>query len=143
MLFALLSACTSPSTDDTAPPADTAADVCWQDLSPGTTVPLTNGLTGGTEGLAFVGQHLYVSVDDGVIEVLADGSTTPLTTTPLKSAGHALGLAPWDSGLALADPGEGTGTLRDPCSVYVTSLYGSDVSRVVLLAPGAPLEDGG
>lgn len=98
MLLVLL-AC-APATDDSAAPVGPA---CWDDLAPGAAVPVADGFDAGTEGVAFIGDRLFVSVPDGVVEVLPDGTTAALATT-----GHALGLAPHAGALLVADPGEFT-----------------------------------
>lgn len=100
-MLLLLLACTSPK-DDSADPGPAAAP-CWDDLAVGASAVVAEGFVDGTEGIALVGERLFVSVPDGVVEVLPDGSNVPLVTT-----GHALGLAPRGGGLLLADPGEFT-----------------------------------
>lgn len=126
----LLAACApaADKADDTGDPG--GAPACWTDLAPGEAVAVAEGLTDGTEGVAFVDGRLFVSVDDGVVEIGPDGTTTPLATT-----GAALGLAPAEGGLLVADPGEftldGSG---DDGRVLFVGLDGS----VTELATGLP-----
>ena len=91
----LLAACTPADTD--------APSVCWTDLAAGATAVVASGFTDGTEGIAFSDGHLFVSLDSGVTEILPDGSTADAMPIP-----HALGLAPADGGVLVADPGEFT-----------------------------------
>lgn len=125
LLALLLSACAGKGDDSGVP-----ADQCWTDLAPGDTATVATGFGDGTEGAAFVDGRLFVSVPDGVVEVLADGTTVPLATT-----GDALGLAPADGALLVADPGEftldGSG---DDGRVLRVSLDG----EVTVLADGLP-----
>lgn len=96
-MFLLLLACAAPPADDSA---SSTSSVCRGDLAPGAVEEVATGFTSGTEGLSFVGGRLFVSVPDGVMEVLPDGTVARLATTT-----SALGLAPWSGGLAVAAPG--------------------------------------
>jgi DNA-binding beta-propeller fold protein YncE len=98
MLLLLLACATKPPADDTGSPV-----TCASDLSVGDVVPLATGFAAGTEGIAFSGGHLYVSEPDGVDELSPDGTVSRVATLD-----HALGLAPADGGVLVADPGEFT-----------------------------------
>ncbi|MDP2307759.1 MAG: SMP-30/gluconolactonase/LRE family protein [Pseudomonadota bacterium] len=100
-LLLLLAACTGAPKDDTGEAP--VVDVCWTDLAPGDAAPVATGFADGTEGVSFVDGRLYVTVPTGVVEVGADGTVTPIVTLD-----HALGLAPAEGGLFVADPGEFT-----------------------------------
>lgn len=105
MPLLLLFACAPSGSDvgDTGPTVDDTGPACFDDQPVGAVLPVATGFSAGTEGVARVGDRLFVSVPDGVVEVLPDGTTVPLATT-----GHALGLATRDGGLLVADPGEFT-----------------------------------
>ncbi len=92
---------------------------CWEDLSVGDAVAVAEGFADGTEGLAFQDGRLFVTAPDGVHEVAADGSTQKLVS--LESA---LGLAPWDGGLAVAVMGEFTFSGDTDGQVMAVSLTG-------------------
>lgn len=96
----LLLACAG-GTDTAAP--DTAASTCWDDLAAGEVATLADGFTSGTEGVAFSAGRLYVTSPGAVSELGPDGATGAST-----SLDHALGLAPADGGVLVADPGEFT-----------------------------------
>ena len=98
-LLFLLHACGDAS-DDTGPGGDPGPS-CWTDLAPGETAVVAGGFTEGTEGLAFVDGRLFVTTPTQVVEIQPDGISAPLVTV-----GAALGLAPVEGGLLLADPGE-------------------------------------
>ncbi len=89
----------SGASADTGPAASTPA--CWGEQAAGSVVTFATGFTDGTEGLAFSDGRLFVTTPTEVVELLPDGSTAVLWTTD-----HALGLAPIEGGLLLADPGE-------------------------------------
>jgi len=97
MLLAL-AACTGTPGDDSA-----TLFLCGDDLAVGAVEEVAGGFDAGTEGLAFLGGRLFVSVPDGVMEILPDGTVLRVATTS-----SALGLAPWSGGLALAAPGDFT-----------------------------------
>jgi len=99
MLLFLTLGCTATTKTDT----DTA-DVCWTDLAAGDAVPVATGFADGTEGIAFADGRLFVTaIGTGLVEVGADGRVTTVATLD-----HALGLAPADGAVLVADPGNFT-----------------------------------
>ncbi len=125
LLLLALAACTPPGGDDSA--QDTAPSVCWGDLADGESVTLATGFDAGTEGISFVDGHLLVAVPTGVVEIGPDGQVGE--PTPLD---HALGLAPAEGGVLVADPGEFTldGSGEDGHVRYVglSSGYSADLA---------------
>ncbi|MCK6528590.1 SMP-30/gluconolactonase/LRE family protein [Myxococcota bacterium] len=99
----------SPGDDDSAADDDTADDdtgpppACWDDLAPGAVETVVSGLDGGTEGISFHEGRLWVTRPDALVEVLPSGEVVP--HAPFEAA---LGLAPAQGGLLVADPGEFT-----------------------------------
>lgn len=124
-MLLLLLACTPHTTDDTA--LDTAPSVCSDDVAVGDVLTLATGFEDGTEGITFVDGHLLVGFPTGVVEVGPDGQVG--TSTPLD---HALGLAPAEGGVLVADPGEftfdGSGTDGHLRYVSLSPGYSADLA---------------
>ncbi len=105
-MILLLLACTAgPGSDSGTPDSgtpDTGAPTpaCWGDREPGTVEVIVAGFEDGTEGLAFSQGRLFVTAGTDIVEILPDGTTALLWRTD-----HTLGLAPFEDGLLLADPG--------------------------------------
>lgn len=122
MLWLWLTAC-APEEEEKTPSS------CPTDI--GETTLLASGFADGTEGIAFSDGHLLVSFPGGVTEIAADGTVG--SSTPLE---HALGLAPAEGGVLVADPGEFTmnGSGDDGHLRYVSLSDGEAVD----LASGMP-----
>ncbi|MFN7147583.1 MAG: hypothetical protein ACK4YP_27695, partial [Myxococcota bacterium] len=142
LLAFLLLACTGGPSDTADTSADTSdTSACLTDLPAGEMTAIGTDFPDGSEGVAFSGGVLYVSVPDGVMAY--DGAAWRRVAT----LEHALGLAGAQGGVLVADPGAFTfdGSGDDGRLHYV----GAD-GRVVTLAQGMPnpnfvlpKEDGG